>query len=282
MNTIPKWGPRLARLYSEDVRKLEAIHAGRLSPGTRTWHEAVVALYHRMSDVGPVKRTRLLTKAAAYLNALGRDERAHLMLSCGGGSRNSHLSFATFSYGNHPDARVREEGLTLSIHIIYCSRASPCCSSNIPVTFISKHAISRLYERGHDISENSHATSVFAFLGVLGFLAHRGSKHLGGGLHLRFSTVLAAGGLHRFVKTYPNGRVVDECVYDVRTVLAVDELSPSKAAMLEQGQIAAGAVLEWFKGGDDLDENALAERIPRLPRHDSYSARAGGAAGEPQ
>jgi hypothetical protein len=276
MNTIPKWGPRLARLYSEDVRKLEAIHADRLSPGTKTWNEAVVALYHRMSDIGPVKGTKLLMKAAAYLNALGRDERAHLMLSCGGGKRNSHLSFATFSYGNHPDARVREEGLTLSIHVVHCSRAEPRCASGIPVTFISKHAISRLYERGHDISENSHATSVFAFLGVLGFLTHHDSKHLGGGLHLRFSSVLAAGGLHRFAKANANGRVLDECVYDVRTVLAVDELSPSKAAMLEQGQIAAGVVLEWFKGGDDLDEGELAQRIPSLPRHDSYSARAGG------
>ena len=36
MNAIPKWGPRLARLYSEDIRKLEAKHAGKLSPGTCT------------------------------------------------------------------------------------------------------------------------------------------------------------------------------------------------------------------------------------------------------
>ena len=55
--TIPRWGPRLARLYSEDVRKLEAKHAGQLSPGSSTWEQAVEALYNKMSDAGPVSRT---------------------------------------------------------------------------------------------------------------------------------------------------------------------------------------------------------------------------------
>ena len=120
---------------------------------------------------------------------------------------------------------------------------------------------------------------MFAFLGVLGYLTHRVHKHLGGGLHLRFGSVLAAGGLHRFHQDLSEAAASRRMRLDVRTVLAVDDLSPSKAAMLEQGQIAAGAVLEWFRDGEDLDEGALAERIPTLPRHeDSYPARAIGAA----
>jgi hypothetical protein len=71
MDTIPnlKWAPRLARLYSEEVRKLEALHADRLSPGTRTWADSVEALFQRMAKVGPVKGSRLLQKAIDYLDA---------------------------------------------------------------------------------------------------------------------------------------------------------------------------------------------------------------------
>jgi hypothetical protein len=115
MNSIPKWGPRLARLYSEDVRKLEALHANRLSPGTKTWSEAVEALFQRMTNLGPAKGAKLVSKAIDYLNNISRDERAHLMIASWAKSRTAWLMFATFSYGNHPDARVREEGLTILI-----------------------------------------------------------------------------------------------------------------------------------------------------------------------
>ena len=45
MNVALRYPPRLARLYSADVKRLEALHAGRLSPGVTTWSEAVEALY---------------------------------------------------------------------------------------------------------------------------------------------------------------------------------------------------------------------------------------------
>jgi hypothetical protein len=97
MNAIPKWGPRLARLYSEDIRKLESKHAGQLSPGTCTWEQSIESLFKRMVAAGPRKGVRLLKQAADYLNGVDFDERAHLMLSCGGRSRNAHLALATFS-----------------------------------------------------------------------------------------------------------------------------------------------------------------------------------------
>jgi hypothetical protein len=55
MNVIPKWGPRLARLYSEDIRKLEAKHAGRLSPGASTWEQSIESLSKRVVEAGPRK-----------------------------------------------------------------------------------------------------------------------------------------------------------------------------------------------------------------------------------
>ena len=93
-------------------------------------------------------------------------------------------------------------------------------------------------------------------------------------MHLRFASVLTAGALHRFTKTYPNGRAIEETVYDVRTVLVVDEIGISKQSLLEQGSAAAQAMIAWFAQADGLDETTLAEQIPVLPRReDSYPAR---------
>jgi hypothetical protein len=104
-------------------------------------------------------------------------------------------------------------------------------------------------------------------------LMYGSPKHIDGGLNLLFSETLLVGSLHRFVTTSARGRPIDEMFFDVRTVLAVDELGDSRGAMLEQGRIAANAVIEWL-GKDPPSEEELAERIPRLPRReDCYPNR---------
>ena len=90
-----------------------------------------------------------------------------------------------------------------------------------------------------------------------------------------FSGLLTAGAMHRFTKTYRNGKQVEETVYDVRTVLPVDEIGDSKRPMLEQGKAAASAVIAWLKDADP-DEGVLAERIPRVERReDIFPLRTG-------
>lgn len=80
--------------------------------------------------------------------------------------------------------------------------------------------------------------------------------------------------MHRCMKTYRNGLTLQEPFYDVRTVLLADEIGPARCDLLEQGEIAAGVVLEWLKDAD-VDERELAERIPALPRReDSFPLRA--------
>ena len=273
--TVPRWGPRLARLYSEDVRKLEAKHADRLSPGALTWAEAIEALYNKMSDAGPVKGTKLVGRAIDYLRSIGKDERAHFMLAHWCGSRAALLVLASFSYGPHPDPRVQEEGLGIELHILQCSRSRPRCATGIPVAFVSRHALNRLYERGHDITENAHATNVFAVISVLGYLTHLSGQHTDGGMSLLVVGLLVTGALHRVMKTASSGRLLEETFFDVRTVLSADELGVSKQAQLEQGRIAAEVVAEWLSAFEDphLDERELARRIPSLPRReDSYPA----------
>jgi hypothetical protein len=271
------WPPRLARLYSEDVRKLEALHADRLSPGASTWEGAVEALFKRMVEIGPVKGTKLVKKAIDYLNGVDKDARRHLLIASQCRSRNAFMLFATFSYGRHPDPKVvKEEGLSIEIHLLHCSRSHPTHAVGIPVAYISRHAMNRLYERGHDITDNARATSVFAFVGVLGFLTHRSKKHVDGGMHMVFSDLLMAGSLHCFTKICDSGRQFEETIFDVRTVLLVDNLGDSQWALLEQGRTAAAAVVAWFRDSEgDLDEKQLAEAIPRLERReDVYPLRA--------
>ena len=65
---------------------------------------------------------------------------------------------------------------------------------------------------------------------MLGYLTCTGRKHIEGGLNLAFSNLLVTGGLHRCTRTARSGRVFPEVFYDVRTVLPIDELGPSKQA----------------------------------------------------
>ena len=269
-----RWAPRLARLYSEDVRKLEAVHADRISPGARTWEEAVEALFQRMYNAGPVKGSRLLQKAIDYLDGIASDQRSHFMVAASCRTRTAVLLFATFSTGAHPDPNVRENGLNIVLHAVHCSRNRFARVTGIPVAYASTHTLRRLFERGYDVTGNSHASSIFTFVGALGYLTHKSEKHVDGGLNLLFADTLVTGSLHRCMKTYPNGREFEDAFFDVRTVLDASEISPGKQGLKEQGRIAAAAVAEWFEREDGLPHKELAERIPRVERReDIYPLR---------
>ena len=268
---VPKWGPRLARLYTLDMRALEKRHAAAVSPGTTSWQEAVPALYKRMGAIGPRKGAKLLHQVGEYLSGVDVGERAHMLLAWGWRSRSAHLVFATFSIGNHPDPAVREDGLNIAMHLIECSRTRPRCATGIAVAFLSMHTLKRIFERS-DFG-NEDATTALAYVAVCGYLAHRDARHFGGGMNLLVETLLVTGAMHRFQRALPNGRVAPECVFDVRTVLERAGCSSERRPQLEQGSAAAAAVLQWLKDDPNLNEWTLAASIPPLPRRESYPAR---------
>jgi hypothetical protein len=92
---------------------------------------------------------------------------------------------------------------------------------------------------------------------VLGFIAHRCERLADSGLYMRFSGLLAAGALHRFSRIQPDGRSFEECVYDVRTALPADAIGPARQHQLEQGEITAAAVIDWFKNAAELSPSAF-------------------------
>ena len=192
MNTLAThWPPRLARLYSADVKRLEAKHANALSPGTFTWEDAVKGLYERMVAAGPRKGARLISQAHAYLSSVYEDE-GDFMVAHRSGSRTALLVFATFVCGDHPDRRVKEQGITIALHVLGCWRSPPRCIVGLPVCFASKHALNRLFERGDDF-ENIHAFDALAGAATLGFLVHQAPQHQGLSLMLDGGELLLAG-----------------------------------------------------------------------------------------
>jgi hypothetical protein len=266
---VPRWAPRLARLYSADIKRLEATHAGRLSPGAKTWAEAIEALHRTADAAGPVKGARAIARAVDCLGAISRDERAHFTIMADVAKRAAFLMFATFEVGPHPDPLVKEDdGLVITIRALKVSRTVPAsCIAGVPVAYISRHAMKRLFEHGHDINDNSKATGLFGCIGVLGFLLSHSKVHEGGGMALNFSDLLVVGGMHR-----TRGRPIQSTFYDVRTVLPLAEVGPSKWDQIEQGAAAADVVIAWLRD-TDVDIAAMVELIPALPRRDHYPVR---------
>ena len=164
--------------------------------------------------------------------------------------------------------------MNIELHIVMCARSRPRHVAGVPVVYVSKHAVGRLFERGFDISDNRDATSAFAFAAVLGYLTHRSPKHINGGMSLAFSDTLMVGAVDGFKKTWPHGKTLDEAVFDIRSVLEIDRLGDGKYALLEQGRTAAETVITSFKDEDEVGEAQLGDLIPALPRReDSYPAR---------
>ncbi len=265
-----RWGPRLARLYSVDVKRLEAQHAAKLMPDASTWGEAVEALFKTMRSLGPVKGSKLIKRASDYLGGVGDTERIHYTVHRHFRSRAARLMFFTFSYGRHPDPAVpHEEGLTIALHIIVDGRKRSMWTSGVPLAFISRHAMNRLYERSA-ITENADASTAFAVAGMLGYLTHLSDKHADSALNLLFDKLILTGGIHRCTLTLRNKRPGEIRFFDVRTVLPEAELGDSRYAQIEQAKMAASAVRVWLES-EDIDERAYAEAIPYLPRRaDNY------------
>lgn len=270
MAAIPTESRIFADRYLRDVRRLEALHAGYISPGTKRWRDALQALYARMGRNGsPAKQAAVLRKAAAYLNGVNLEDRAHFMISHSSASRSALMCFMGFSAGEHPLLGVDEEGLNITQHLIRCGRAgSAHLISDVPLSYVSKHAMGRLHERDRDLTSGG-VTGVFAFVGVLGYLTKDSEKHIAGELCLHFGNTLVVGSLK-----HASARAVDGCklngtLYDVRTVLPADEVSNSD--MLKQGRIASHVVASWFADPPD-DDRVLAEQIPFLPRRRLHHA----------
>ena len=58
-----------------------------------------------------------------------------------------------FSTGLHPFVGVEEEGLNIMQHFLHCDRrGATSMITGVNLTYVSKHAMGRLHERGYDLT----------------------------------------------------------------------------------------------------------------------------------
>jgi hypothetical protein len=269
MDTISvRYGPRFSRLFAEHINKIEAKHAAALAPGTSNWTAAINALHQRVNSVSSKKAVAVLNTAADFLHDQPFGERAAFLLSKHvGGSRNAQLILVSIGFGPHPDALSKEQGITLSLHLVESTRSRSRVLAGAPLGFISNHAVRRMHERDPAVTGYDHVIAALGLLSVLASTLSGSPQHRDGGIHLEFGGLLLVGAMH----AKPEYKTT---ILDVRTALEVDELLPVQRPMLEQGRAATEMVRLWLTSDDhDLDIETLAARIPALPRRaDNYLA----------
>jgi hypothetical protein len=274
MAPLPTESRIFADRYRRDLKRREAVLAERIAPGTKTWSDALAALFERIDRAGsPIKRASLIQRLTEYLNDSIPDG-AHFLLDHGGGQRSAGLMFATLSAGEHPLVGVNEEGVNIVQHMVLSRRnGTITASSGADLAFISKHAIGRLHERGHNLSDMK-ATCVLACVGILGVLTRSSVKHIDSGLALHYDDTLIVGSLKHALQQMEGGgeRRYNGTFFDVRTALPADEVRSRE--MLEQGAYATRAVASWLddRGVSKALTQKLADTIPFLPRREDYTS----------
>ena len=270
MAPLPTKSRIFADRYRRDLKQREAHLAGKITAGAKTWTEAMHVFSESVMDAGsPIKRADMILKLTNFLND-SIEEGAHFLLDCGKGKRTGGVIFATLSAGENPLLGVDEEGVCIAKHHVLSRRNGLISAiSGTDIAFVSKHAIGRLHERGHDLS-NSKATCVLACVGILGLLTRNSSKHVDGGLSMVYDDTLIVGSLKHAVRDIGKHEI-NGTFFDVRTALHTDQVI--RPEMIDQGVRATNAVAAWL---DDRTisrshNTKLAEAIPFLPARDDYS-----------
>jgi len=275
MAPLPTESRIFADRYMRDLRLREATLSSKMNQGSDKWADAFYAFYHRVGYAGsPVKRARMVRDMTNFLNDSVGDG-AHFLLDCGGGKRSAGLMFATLSAGTNPFAGVHEEGVNITQHNIITHRNGDLrVLPDLSIAYVSKHAIGRLHQLGHDLS-NMKATCVLACVGILGLITRESDKHIDGQLNLIYDDTLITGSLKHAV-TCVNGKDdINGTLYDARTALLADSVVDQE--MVTQGKHATIAVAKW------LDDRTvarsfnlkLADTIPYIPRRDDYTIQHG-------
>jgi hypothetical protein len=273
MSTIPTESRIFADRFFRELRRLEALHAGRIAPGTKTWQDALLALHDRMGRAGsPSRQAAVLGGAITYLDGIEYDERTYIRFAAYSRSRAAGLALATFNADKHPLVGVHEQGINILAHVIYCERSGvTSLISDVNLAYVSRHAFGRMHEREPNIAHAINVRSVLVYVGVLGYLTRASEKHVAGELCLAAGDVLVVGSLKHSLKPMDGGPL-NGTFYDVRTALPAEEVH--NLEMLEQGRIASQVVTSWFTDPPD-DDSKLADQIPFLPRRpDDYTMRA--------
>jgi hypothetical protein len=275
MTGIPTESRIFADRYLRELRRLEALHAGRISPGTKRWQAALQALYDRTIGLrrSPKKQAAAVGSLAGYLKSV-RDDYSYLIISSFCASRAAGICFVSFEGHGHPALGVEEEGVVVASHTLMCNRHGDAnMASGDILGCVSRHALARMHQRETTCElDADQVGSALTMVGVLGLVAGRSPQHVDKGLALRLGSTLLVGTLKCATKDShdTSSAPVSSVFLDIRTALPADEVRD--LSLLEQGSETYRSIAKWF---DDptTDPLVLAEQIPFLPPREDYVSK---------
>jgi hypothetical protein len=272
MSPTPTESRIFATRYEREARRLERLHAEKISPGTIKWVDAMQAVYDRMIRAGsPIKQAVILSRVIDYVSNIKKEEKISFRLGDYSTKRTAALSLATIEFDRHPLTGPNEDGVCLLKFSIVVPRNGSTHFSTDALAYISRHAIERMHERRNRPLTKERATEMFTAIAALGLMASYRPEH--DAMCLPLDDVLAVGQMRCVAgPENRNGRRVYGMLYEVRTMLPIDELDPSDGR-LKQGRIALTAVTDWAMN-NRKDPEGYASKIPILAaRDETYTTK---------
>jgi len=264
MDAIPTESRIFVAQLIREIRKRENIGADALSPGTKTWREALIALTRCLESAdGPVKAARLLQAAYERLR-IGQRQGACFVNFFQTRSRSGSFEILTWEVAKHPLLNAGYDGIFVRAWFCLLQRnGGGVAGPRARLAFISWHALARMQQRSTvDIFA---AGDVVAACGVVGYVMQESPKHAHSEINYAIENMICTGRLRCATDERDQYRF-----FDVATVLPLDEVSIAKR---NQG-LAISQMVHAYLISKDADPRGCADKIAVLPcREDDYVSR---------
>jgi hypothetical protein len=240
-----------------DLKAKQALGAGLLVPGTKTWEEAVPAFLRSLGKEGPVEASRRFRAGVDRLTA-AQKQMACRVNAFLGRSRSGIVEVLIWEAAKHPLIDDIREGVIVRGYLMRHQRTGRCSAGRTKLAFLSWHALARMAQRSKvDILE---ANAVVAGCGYAGMLMRESEKHINTSISYATEDMTVVGVL-RAADTY--------AFYDVRTILPhpLDEEKAYWVRQRAQGVQVTRAVVTYVRGNDS-DPTGRAGDIPVIPFDD--------------
>ena len=250
-----------------EILRREQVAVGAVTEGRMlTWRD----LFQHLTDLGikdvsPIRTAAAMKAILARLDAVGVDDRAHVVVSRAGGKRSFTSCVLSVAAGSHPLVDAEADCLIAHGCWIETGRRYSSVLSGFPLAVLSRHAVARLAERSRDPFGIGELVGLLLNLGRFSsglfgrrrFLAVRGPQLRAADRRHHLRRRHAAGRQWR----RPAGMACAAWLIDIRTVLSPDMLSPAELRQAEATGLALGALVD----DDFARARALMKALPIVP-----------------
>ena len=249
-----------------EILRREQVAVGAVTEGRMlTWRD----LFQHLTDLGikdvsPIRTAAAMKAILARLDAVGVDDRAHVVVSRAGGKRSFTSCVLSVAAGSHPLVDAEADCLIAHGCWIETGRRYSSVLSGFPLAVLSRHAVARLTERSRDPFGIGELVGLLLNLGRFSVAYSDGddfSRFEDRNFVLRIADTIFAGAM-RLAGNGGSGR--DACagwLIDIRTVLSPEMLSSAELHQAEATGLALGALVD----DDFARARALMKALPIVP-----------------